>query len=66
MFCEITVKIVQGLPRTTFYSENKIFLLTHFQPMFHYASRKHQKTFDFFMFSGGIGGFKWNIGCELV
>ena len=31
MFCEITVKIVQGLPRTTFYSENKIFLLTHFQ-----------------------------------
>ena len=30
--------------------------LTHFQPMFHfYTHRKHQKTEDFLIFSGGIG-----------
>ena len=34
--------------------------LTHFQPMFHfYTSWKHQKTYCFLMFPGGI---EWNIG----
>ena len=31
------------------------FLLTHFQPMFHfYTPWKHQKTFSFLMYSAGI------------
>ena len=55
---EVTSKVVQGLSRTVFYSKNKSFLLTHFQPILHsYAPRKHKKTSDFLMFSGGINGF---------
>ena len=60
MFCEVASKVVQGLSRIPFYNKNKTFLLAHFQPMFHsYAPRKHQKTSDFFMFSGGNQVERW-------
>ena len=62
MFCEVASKVVQGLSQIPFYNKNKTFLLIHFLPMFlSHAPRKHQKTSD-----GGIGGFKWNVGCKWV
>ena len=63
MFCEVTRKIVQSVLRTHFYGKNKPF----FQCVGHLMySENIRKSLIFFIFSGDLGGFKWNIGCKWI